>query len=359
MKPTSLVHRFNSINYKFYTVFIPLFLLSMISCKKDPANIVPSENKLVILAEITAEETAYIPVTATRDAGSGDEISFSKINDASVSIAQPGEMEKQLLLNQSADFAGLPASIYSAPFQFKPNSDYSLRVTHALLGTDTATTHIPSAFNVTNVTTEESSLHGKDVLNFNFEIEDNANEKNYFVFEAVKQIVHVSHYFFWQGKKYDYDTQEGKDLFETLEDEDENVVLLKDTIPTKHYLRLRTYTNDNHTENKAIGNIDSSFRRVFITDSTFNGQLYSTSISVIMDQFESINPQDKGIVMIRIKSVDKVFFNYLLQYEKYKTDFGKMPIGELAIPTGNIQNGLGIFGGSYKREWKFYYDDLE
>ena len=44
----------------------------------------------------------------------------------------------------------------------------------------------------------------------------------------------------------------------------------------------------------------------------------------LMD-FKARNPENKGIIKVQIKSEHKNLYYYLLQYEKYKTDFGKMP----------------------------------
>jgi hypothetical protein len=56
--------------------------------------------------------------------------------------------------------------------------------------------------------------------------------------------------------------------------------------------------------------------------------------------------------------VSKELYNYLKLYEKYKTDFGSVPTNQLVSPAGNIVNGLGIFGGSAKRERIYYFDVL-
>lgn len=341
-------------------LFLFACILILSACEKKAELNLPNENKLVVLAEITAGDSAFIPVSTSRIAGSGDAISFEKVNDASVTISSQGGTEKQLRLNLSSDFTDNPASVFSDPGIFTANTSYTIKVNHPVMEAVTSTAYIPAPFTVYNISTEESVVQGKEVFNFNFNINDAAGETNYYMFEAVKQLAKVVHYFYWQGVRYDYDTQSGKDLHETLEDEEDvEIPVIKDTLATNKYIRLNIFTNDNNTDNKNIGSLDSSFRRIFIRDSLFNGQSYFTSISVIMDQFEAVYPQDKGIVLIRIKSVGKDFYNYMLQYEKYKTDFGKMPVGQLTSPFGNIQNGLGIFGGSFKREWKYYFDDLE
>ena len=67
----------------------------------------------------------------------------------------------------------------------------------------------------------------------------------------------------------------------------------------------------------------------------------------------------KGRILLQVKSASEELFDYLLVYEKYKTDFGTIATNQLTSPTGNVQNGLGIFGGSSKKQQTFYFDTLE
>src|SRR5438034_489444 len=90
-----------------------------------------------------------------------------------------------------------------------------------------------------------------------------------------------------------------------------------------------------------------------------NGQSYSSQFAVSMNHFEAKNSAELGIVLIQIKGVSKDLYDYLSHYEKYKADFGSMPTSQLSSPPGNIKNGLGIFGGVSKKQWGFYFDDLE
>lgn len=336
-----------------------ILILITISCTDKPLYPLPQENKLVILAELTAGDSIQIPVTASLIAGGGNNISFEKVNDARVSLSEQGGGNMQLLPNNSPGFTNLPSAMYTHPHKIKPNTGYVLTAEHPLYGTATASVLVPQAFSVTHVSTDESSFMGREVLRFSFNISDPAQEKNYYLFEAIKQLVKVAHYFYWQGIKYDYDTQAGKDLFEQLEDEDEEVTLITDTIPTHQFLRLGLFATDPGSDNKTIGNMDSSFNRIFMTDTLFNGQSYPTSFAIATNLFTSATPEQKGIILVSVKSVSKEFYDYLQQYEKYKNDLGKMPVNQLSFPTENIQNGIGILGASFRNEWKLYYDDLE
>lgn len=333
-------------------IFILLFL---ISCKKESQNI---ESKIFVLSEITAGDSAIIPLGKTIKVGNGETIAFEKLTAASVQISEENSTSINLHWNNSADFLSNPVSIYTHPNIFKATKIYSLQINQQGLPAATATTHIPAAFSVRNVDAKDKEFNGKEVLQFSFSINDAASEKNYYLFEAVKQLVLLDEYFYWQGVKYDYNTSEGKQMYDQVSNNN-TITILKDTVPTNQYLRLNLYTSDLNTENEEFsGSLDSSFHRIFLTDSLFNGASYSTSFTIDKSYFQASAPNQKGRVLIRVKSVSKDLFDYLSLYEKYRSEFGILPPQNLSSPTGNIQNGIGVFGGSYKNEWVFYYDDL-
>jgi hypothetical protein len=326
------------------------------SCNKAGLN-GNEKSKIVVLAEITAGDSAIIPVSKSAPVGNNQTISFEKITTALVTITDNTGNANSLSWNNAADFSNNPATIYTDPVVFKPGQSYSLQISQPGLETVNATTHIPQSFSVQNVATAEGSRNGIDVMEFNFTIEDPANEKNYYLFEAVKQLVNLHNYFFWQGIKYDYDTPEGQSVYQQASSQ-QNVDIFKDTVPTNKYIRLNLYTSDTKTDNEDFASLDSSFHRIFLTDSLFNGSNYTSSFAIDKSYFEAKVPEEKGRVLIRIKSVSKELFDYLSMYEKYRAEFGIQPPANLSSPAGNIENGLGVFGGSYKNEWVFYYDEL-
>lgn len=348
----------SSVNRFIPTLCIMAVILLGSSCKKDFKYNTQAKDKLVVLAEITANDSAFIPVSETITAGSGEVIDFRKTNTASVSITDQNGLVRQMSLNTDPGFSTNPSAIYTSPMIFKNNTDYTLNISAPSSGPVIATTHIPKAFALQDVEAEEDEFLGKQVLDFSFILKDNADEKNYYIFEAVKEIVSVYRYFYWQGVLYNYDTPEGKKLYQDLIDDDENVKLKKDTLPAHQFMRLNVFTQDPNTANAGLNSLDSGFNRIFISDSLFGGMNYATSFFVDMSHFIAANPTEKGIVEIRVKSVDKSFYDYMLQYEKYKTSFGTLPVSQLTSPVGNIQNGLGVFGGSAMIQKKYYYDPL-
>ena len=328
------------------------------SCEKNNYGNSQLPTKMVVLAEITAFDTANVPIGETIPAGSGSAIVFEKLISVNANILGQDGSVQSLQLNNSPDFASNPMAVYSGSQMFNLHTSYTLTATDPLLGTIGASTTIPNDFSIIQSETGKEDFHGKQVFRFAFVLDDAGNEKNYYIFEAVKQLTNLSRYFYWQGIKYDYDLQQGYDLFQQVKN-NAGVVLLRDTILTHQYLRLNVYTQDFNTANASMGSLDSSYSRIFLSDSLFNGQSYETQFLIAMDHFQAANPGETGIVQVQVKSVSKELYDYLADYEKYKQVFGNFNVGSLSSPVGNIQNGFGVFGGSVRKQYSFYYDSLQ
>jgi len=328
-----------------------------LSCRKNLYPATPKDNELVILAEITAGDSLKIPVSKSIQVGSGGIISFEEVKSASVMIFRPDGRSWMLRLNTSPDFSANPASVYTAPQKPRYNTTYSLQVQDPLSGTVTAQTTIPSPIRISHFDTSGDILYGVPVLKCQFTLTDSPDVNHYYVFEAVKQLVRLSHYFYWNGTRYNYDKPDGKRLYEQVKNSP-GVRLLRDTLPTNIFNRLNIFTDDINVDNAQASSLDSPFRRIFLPGQFVSGQEYTASFSIDRKYFTADNDSSRGRVLVQVKSVSPELYNYLFWYEKYKSDIGSVPPGQLYSPPGNIQNGLGIFGGSAKREWVFYFDRL-
>jgi hypothetical protein len=220
-----------------------------------------------------------------------------------------------------------------------------------------ASTYIPPLPTVTALDTMTGTYQGKDVLTVNLSWKDAVDKDEYYIIEVLKQILKIEHYYYFHGVKYNYDTQAGLAFYNQVKD-NPGVHLSRDTIAQNDFLRVNVYTADPNTDNAAIDALSNPFRRIFYKDNTFNGQTYSTKFYIDRQMFVSSDPTQQGRIRIQFKSASKELYEYLLAYEKYKTDFGSVPTGQLVSPSGNILNGLGIFGGSARRERIYYFDSL-
>lgn len=332
-----------------------LLVLVISSCIKKFSSDQFEDDKLVVLAEITAGDSVKIPIGKTIKVENGSLIRFEKVNDATVTLTETNTMSWVLQPNYSLQYLNNPTSVFTNRKRFKANTTYKIEINHPTLGTVKAETHIPTLPRLIGVDTASTLFNDKEVLAANITFKDSLNHEEFYIIEAVKEQVKNNHYYIYQGKRYSYDTQWGKAFYESVKNTP-GIKILTDTIGMNKYTRLNIYTEDDQSENVRIDKLTNPFRRIFFLDPVFNGEYYTTKIYIDKHFFN--DPAQKGRVRLQLKSVSKELYNYLKLYEKYKTDFGSVPTNQLISPTGNIVNGLGIFGGSAKRERIYYFDTL-
>jgi len=345
--------RKNKLPYKLL-IFFGVLVIS--ACKKNFSSDQFEDDKLVVLAEITAGDSVKIPIGKTIKVENGSLIRFEKVNDATVTITGTNTMSWVLLPNFSQQYASNPTSVFTNKNRFKSNTTYKIEINHPTLGIVKASTHIPPFPRLISVDTASTTFNNTDVFAANVTWKDSADFEEFYIIEAVKELVKNNHWFWYQNKRYSYDNQQGKELFEQVKNTP-GVKLVTDTIPMNKFVRLNVYTEDDQSENAKIDKLSNPFRRIFFPDPVFNGEQYTTKVYIDKQFF--VNTQQKGRVRLQLKSVSKELYNYLKLYEKYKTDFGSVPTNQLISPSGNITNGLGIFGGSAKRDRVYYFDVLQ
>lgn len=356
-KKRSTYHPFRLSPANCFVVLCGIVLLTITSCKRNLNNGQPVDDKMVVLAEITAGDSMKIPVGKTIKVGGGGIIRFEKVPDASVTISDLNNHSWMLQPSWSPQYASNPTTVYTSRIRFKSNYSYVLTVKHPTLGVVNATTYIPSLPIITEMDTMPGAYQGKDVLTVNLSWRDGLDKDEYYIIEVLKQVVKVEHYYYFHGSKYNYDTQAGLAFYNQVKD-NPGVHLLRDTIPQNDFLRVNVYTSDLNSDNAGIDVLSNPFHRIFYKDYSFNGLTYSTKFYIDRQMFVSSDPTQQGRIRIQFKSASKELYEYLLAYEKYKTDFGSVPTGQLVSPSGNILNGLGIFGGSARRERIYYFDNL-
>jgi hypothetical protein len=337
-----------------YYTFL-LLVLFINSCKKNFSSDQFEDDKLVVLAEITAGDSVKIPIGKTIKVENGSLIRFEKVNDATVTLTETNTTSWVLQPNYSLQYLNNPTSVFTNKKRFKANTTYKIEINHPTLGIVKAETYIPTLPRLIGIDTASSVFNDIDVLSANITWKDSLDHEEFYIIEAVKELVKNNHFYIYKGKRYSYDTESGKAYYEQVKNTP-GIKILTDTIGMNKYIRLNLFTEDDQSENARIDKLTNPFRRIFFLDPVFNGETYTTRIYI--DKHFFIDPQQKGRVRLQLKSVSKELYNYLKLYEKYKTDFGSVPTNQLVSPTGNIVNGLGIFGGSAKRERIYYFDAL-
>ncbi|MBO9562443.1 MAG: DUF4249 family protein [Niastella sp.] len=335
-----------------------ILLIAGASCKKGFTSDQFEDDQLVILAEISALDSVKVPIGKTIKVGNGSLIRFEKVNDATVTLTEENSRTWLLQPSYAWQYAGNPTTIFTNRKRYKAGTRYSIEVKHPTMGVVTATTQIPQIPKWTIVDTSTETFQGKKVLAVDITFQDPAGKEDYYIIEAVKELLKPGRSFFYRGIRYDYNTPQGKTLYDQVKNTP-GVYLFNDTVSINKYLRLELHTQDAATENARLDNLDNPFRRLFLTDKTFDGQSYTIRFYVDKQFFIANEPMQKGRVHLQFKAASKELFDYLLEYEKYKADFGSIPANQLPSPRGNIsKGGQGIFGGSAKRERIYYFDQL-
>lgn len=343
-------------NKRIIFLLIVTGLLLPAACKKNPYSTHKLSNTLVVLAEMTAGDSVKIPIGKSTLIENNNTVSFGTVNNAIVHLQDTLGHSWLIPLNTTPEFSGGATSVYSNSQILQPNTTYTIEVSDPELGTAKASTHIPPAFVITEVDTLREIYNDQEMLTFHFTINDVPDTDNYYIIEALKQVTKIYRHFIYRNVTYNYDTPDGQALYNRIKNEQPPVPLLTDTIPTNNFIRLNLLTFDPNADNTLLNSTTGLFRRVFLQSSVFNNPLYSTSVSVITKNFISDSPQMKGKVLFMVKSVSRELYDYLFLYEKYKIDFGTFPSSQLSLPPGNITNGLGIFGGSFRCVLTYYFD---
>src|SRR5882724_12014647 len=209
-------HHSDFTHLKCFALMCGLMLFIITSCRRSLSDGQPVDDKMVVLAEITAGDSMKIPVGKTIKVGGGGIIRFEKVNDASVTISDLNSHSWALQPSWSTQYASNPTTIYSSRIRFKSNYTYQLSVKHPTLGTVTATTYIPSLPVVMAMDTMPDTYQGKDVLAVDVSWKDAADKDEYYIIEVLKQIVKVEHFYYFHGVRYNYDTQAGQAFYEQV-----------------------------------------------------------------------------------------------------------------------------------------------
>ncbi|ASZ12755.1 DUF4249 domain-containing protein [Chitinophaga pendula] len=339
-----------------------IFSLAMLffSCKEKRQFMnTPLPDKLVIMAELSAGDTVSLPISRSMRAGTGQVTQFEKVKTARLTLTNDEQLPLPVQLNKNAIYTTNPAAVYTGPSVIESRRRYFLRVEDTVRNdVATASVMMPSPITIRKVDTSSTLLFGTlRVFSFRFTLQDDARENNFYVVEALKQPMKRVRYFIWQQKRYDYDTEENKALYDRVKGEP-GVRLLSDTTTSPQYQRMELYSKSRVFDNRHSPLSEGPYNRLFYTDRTFNGGTITDTVFVNKEFFSTTDPAQKGRIIIQVKSVTEDLYRYLKWYEEQKESGGNIYSWLLRPGVNNIHNGIGIFGGCSKSSFIFYYDRL-
>ncbi len=341
-------------------VYLLLFvLLALGSCTKTlPLPEIKSGNKIVLLGELVTGEPCYIRAgqSAAVTSSNGGPITFEILSNLSVSL-NDSTGNTYDMYGQEDDYTQM---LYTVPYSIDTpameGGVYTVTAIHSKLGTATVKVRIPAQIQAEVVDTASELYATDNTLKVKIRLKDPGNTTNYYVIEALKQVMRIDGYFFYDNNWYAINDDTA--LYRQLKTTG-NAITRFDTAYFPGYLRQSIYTADRNSENVIDNGSLTSSRRILIKDNPFNGTNYETTVYVVNEAPDSMIDQ-RGQVVIYIKSVSEEYFRFLKSYEVFLPTLGSSATEQPVKIQGNVQNGYGMIGGvsqvkfSYIRDtWSF------
>jgi hypothetical protein len=327
-----------------------LLLLLAAACNRNLELPGSSEQKIVLLGELTAGDSVYIRAGKSTIIKSGAVMNNELITALSISITD-GTGNSWNLESTEDDFA---ATGYTLPFYAShlvaPGAAYNITATHATLGIARASVSIPKAFDATITDTASVDYNGQACLRFHINIADQS-EENFYAVEVIQQSFTIEPAFFFEG--HWLKQSEHFNIYDSLINAGETPPERMDTFSMRQFNRVPVYTTDGQSEHLLNGNIAEPANRVLLKDLSFNGGSHQTAIYIPKASLGGQFPGMGQITLIQVKSIAPDYFRYLQGYEQYDFFSGLTNTIAPVRMTGNISNGVGMIGGVYKREFRY------
>lgn len=332
-----------------------LAIIFAAGCGKDlPLPDVNGERKIILLGELIAGDSIYFRAGISIPLSGKSVLSF-QLPVGMTGFVQDGD-GAATALNTYVDTSSY--KLYTLPyFHSKKINDgnvYTVSCNYAELGTASATVKIPAQIDALITDTSSGKYANDSVWKIKVLIKDPANTANYYVIEAVKQLMNVKGYFMNLGAWQLID--DNRQAYETLKASG-NVVTKFDTTYYREYIRNAIYTADPNTENVYDAGSFTPSKRVLLKDLRFNGNLYETDVYVVKNSSTVFSDAPKGRIIIYVKSVTAEYYKFLKAYETYSSSTGFTTTEQPVKMEGNVQNGMGIVGGVSQIKYIFLKDN--
>ena len=280
------------------------FAAGLIACEKEiPFKGEVAKPKLVLNADFSPDSVWKINLSHSLSIG--DTGQPRPVTNAVVSIQD--ESGKNL-----GDLEHVGSGIYQAS-SLMPVSGESYKVTAEAAGYDaiTASSMTPAPVSVQFGDTSFSTFLGEDILNLDVTINDDADPENYYVLECE--------------------------------------ALLYDSIGLSDRFGLWLYNLDTGSDNGELGDENSSYQRIYFKDDAFNGQSHTTTLMIpaylLIYLFDSESGFNRVDFQVRVRSVSKELYQYLLSFDKYQNYSFDPTFSQPVQVFSNVEKGFGIFGG--------------
>lgn len=279
-----------------------LFASTLIGCETAVDIDVPlAEKRLVVNALNNPDSTWSVKLSLTRHV-LDNSYTFEIPSATSVTITDvsTNSIVEQLKISMD-DFW------YRGSFKPEPEKEYLLKVVTAKYGTVQASGIIPAKVSIDKIEMDTSNLTANAVVPIKIHFIDPPQKKNYYRLS-----------FFESGYFLDFRT--------------------KDTI---QYSQPIYFEVDDPSLQSTINNSN----QLIIEDTFFNGKSYVLAVKINSSIFRNGNPYRKSTALsVILSNLSEPYYRYATTKSLQQYSSGD-PFAQPVLVYGNIENGLGIFGG--------------
>lgn len=277
-----------------FKLFIYIVLLSLLcGCSKNTDIAFRAEGQIAVLADLKAGKTARIHLKMIYPNGS--KIGEKALDKSSVVILRDSKGTEFSLKS------GLDSFYWeNSELVIRSGESYVLNVESAGKSISSMTS-IPVYPNF-----EVSKYNSRSPKDFQVELENPKHQKLYFIITG-------------EIRTYRLNGQ--------------------DTIYTSNWESIGLQTQSKETDNVRFGEIYSPYKRLYVS-------LENSNKSVLDVSFPTQDRVDSEIYKINVKSVTEPYFDFMYSYDVFNNLDVIVDMIPPSTTKGNIQNGIGIFGGS-------------
>ncbi|MGN7823968.1 DUF4249 family protein [Chitinophaga sp. 22536] len=310
--------------------------------------------RAVVYSELVAGKKAEMRVGKSKPVGPDINNDFAPVTNA---VAQLLNADSQLLeqLHYVKDTSSNMA-FYRGNTRIDANKSYIVQVKVPDTKDVTAKTTIPPGIKVELLDTLRTTLNGRPVLRFHFNVQaPPANGRQFIVMEALKQLVQLDTIFIYRNTRYR--VRDKRTLYDQVKNEP-GLVSFKDTVYLNSYLRIPVYTQDENADNNQVGGLNENYNSILFTQ---RAKALDTRLYLNATALTASTPGDNipiGRVLVNVKSVTPEYYDFLLTYEKVRRNPGLNSLIQAIQLRNNAIGGLGVIGGCNQAAYYLYYDQL-
>ncbi|NML39233.1 DUF4249 family protein [Chitinophaga sp. G-6-1-13] len=317
----------------------------------------PSSGKprAVVYSELVAGRKVEMRVGKSKPVGPDINNDFPSVTNA---VAQLLSADSQLLeqLHYVKDTSSNMA-FYRGNTRIEANKSYIVQVKVPDTRDVVAKTTIPPGIKVVMQDTVRTTLNGRPVLRFHFNIQaPPANGRQFIVMEALKQLIQLDTIFIYRNARYR--VRDKRTLYDQVKNEP-GLVSFKDTVYLNSYLRIPVYTQDENADNNQVGGLNENYNSILFTQrvKALDTRLYLDATALTAES-SATPPIPIGRVLVNVKSVTPEYYDFLLTYEKVRRNPGLNSLIQAIQIRSNAIGGLGVIGGCNQVAYYLYYDQL-